>query len=278
VVKVEVAFRLLGDVGAEIDGRRISLGHARQRCVLAVLLVEANRPVTVDQLVDRVWGECVPQRARGTVYSYLTRLRQVLAPAGGTRIVRQSGGYVLAVDPMAVDLHRFRRLVADARVAGADPADLFSRALALWRGEAFADLDTAWLNDVRQAVSAERLAAVLDRNDLALARGHHAGLLPELVTTATAHPLDERLAGQLMVALYRSGRQAEALDRYDKLRRRLGSELGAPSATTRRPSPTAPPGRNHRSRPSRPSRPTRCPASFRRRPRRSPAGPTRSPS
>src|SRR5688572_26862397 len=157
-----------------VDGRPVDLGHARQRCVLAALLVEPNRPVPVEQLLDRVWGERPPQRARDTLYSYLSRLRQILAAAGDPRVARSPGGYFVAVDPMAVDLHRFRRLVVQARTETPPAAAaLLEQALALWRGDAFATLDTAWFDDRRAELDGERLAAELDHTDLALAQGRH---------------------------------------------------------------------------------------------------------
>ncbi len=222
-----VEFRLLGDVEAHIDGRLVEIGHARQRCVLVALLVEANRPVPIDQLIDRVWGDRPPHRARNALSGYLSRLRQVLASAGGVQIVRQPGGCVLKVDPMSVDLHRFHRLVVQARTAEqGKAAALFEQALGLWRGDAFATLDTPWLNLIRNTLDVTRLAAELDRNDIALDRGQHASLLSELTASAAAHPLDERLAGQLMLARYRCGRQAEALEVYKQVRQRLIEELG----------------------------------------------------
>jgi non-specific serine/threonine protein kinase len=142
--------------------------------------------------------------------------------------MRQPEGYVLTIDPMAVDLHRFHHLVGQARAADRDrdAAALFKQALGLWRGQAFATLDTPWINTVRDALEAQRLAAELDHNDLELRRGRHTELLCALSTRAAAHPLDERLAGQLMLALYRSGRQADALEYYHELRLRLADELG----------------------------------------------------
>jgi len=112
-----VEFGLLGDVEVRVDGHPVEVGHARQRCVLVVLLTEATRAVSVDQLVDRVWGDRAPLRARQTLYNYLSRLRHALSPIADVDLVRQSGGYVLAVDPMAVDVHRFRHLVVQARTA-----------------------------------------------------------------------------------------------------------------------------------------------------------------
>ncbi len=144
------------------------------------------------------------------------------------QINREPGGYVVKTDPLAVDLYRFRRLVSDARsaVQPADAVALFDRALELWRGEPFASLDTPWINDVRTSLEAERLSVVLDRNDVALGVGRHAELLGELTAALHAHPLDERLAGQLMLAQYRSGRQADALETYRQMRERLVEELG----------------------------------------------------
>jgi DNA-binding SARP family transcriptional activator len=224
---VTVEFRVLGAIEAEAGGEPVDLGHVRQRSVLAVLLVEANVPVSAEALADRIWGSRVPQRGPATVYSYLSRLRRSLAHLDGVELVRRSGGYVLNVDPIAVDLHRFRRLVAAARATDGERAlALFDEALGLWRGEPFAGLDTVWLDRQRETALSERLAAELDRSDLALACGRHTELLIELRARAQAHPLDERVAGQLMIALYRSGRQAEALDRYDAVRRQLAEELG----------------------------------------------------
>ena len=222
-----VEFRLLGTVEARLDGRRVDAGPPLQRSVLVALLVEADAPVSADQLVERVWGDRVPHRAKETLRSYLSRLRRTLSP-GGVDIVRRSGGYVLLADAATVDLRRFRELVAQARAAG-DPeaaSSLFARALGLWHGEAFAGLDTPWLAGVRTALDAERVAAELDHTDLLLRRGRHGDLLATLSTLAAERPLDERLAGQLMVALYRSGRQADALDHFRQLQRRLADELG----------------------------------------------------
>jgi DNA-binding SARP family transcriptional activator len=224
-----IEFRLLGEVEACVDGHPVDIGHARQRCVLAALLVDANRVVPVDQLLDRVWAHRLPQRSRTTLSSYLSRLRQTFTDTAEIGLIRQAGGYVLTVDPMAVDLHRFRRLIEQARAAedGRHAILLYTRALALWRGEAFASLETPWLNAIRQALDAERQAAELDHIDLALGHGDHAGLLAGLSRLAEANPLDERIAGQLMLALYRSGRQADSLYRYETVRRRLAGELGA---------------------------------------------------
>ncbi|GAA4607803.1 DNA-binding SARP family transcriptional activator/tetratricopeptide (TPR) repeat protein [Actinoplanes octamycinicus] len=230
-------FGVLGVVEAWIGGRSVELGHARQRCVLGVLLVEAGRPVTVDQLIDRVWGGSAPQRAAGALYSYLSRLRGAIAGADGVEVRREPGGYLLTVDPHAVDLHEFRDLSALARAAESDraAADLFGRALELWRGEPFAGLDTPWLGATRRTLLGERFAAELDRNDVLLRLGRHAELLPALSAAIAEHPLDERLAGQAMLTLYRCGRQADADEQYRRIRRALADELGSdPGAALRR--------------------------------------------
>jgi DNA-binding SARP family transcriptional activator/tetratricopeptide (TPR) repeat protein len=230
-------FGVLGAVEARIDGRPIDVGHARQRCVLGVLLVEAGRPIPADQLIDRVWGEDVPQRVASALYSYMSRLRRAVAAAPGAGIRRESGGYLLTVDPEAVDLYRFRGLIAQARAAESDhpAADLFVRGLDLWRGEPFAGLDTPWLTSMRHMLLSERFAAELDRNDVLLRLGGHSELLPVLSAAVTDHPLDERLAAQSMLALYRCGRQADADEQYRRIRRRLADELGSdPGAALRR--------------------------------------------
>jgi len=214
-------FRLFGGVDAVHDGTRLDLGPARQRCVLAALLVEPGVVVPVDRLVHRVWGDRTPQRVRGALHSHLTRLRRALP---GVPITHGSGGYVLAVDPGTVDLHRFRALVARARAT--DDEALFAEAMALSRGEPFATLDTPWLTTVRAELDRERTAAELDHTDLRLRLGGHAELVAPLTSLAERRPLDERLAAQLATALYRAGRRADALDHLHRVRRRLADELG----------------------------------------------------
>jgi DNA-binding SARP family transcriptional activator/tetratricopeptide (TPR) repeat protein len=226
-------FRLLGAIGADRDDRPLDLGHARQQCVLVVLLIEANATVLADQLIDRVWGANPSHGARNTLHTYVARLRRVLSAVPEATIVRSSGGYQLMVDENLVDLHRFRSLVTQARSVGEHEQAfvLLDQALDLWRGEAFTGLDTRWLADVRATLEQQRAAAELDRTDLALRLGRHTELLPELSSRLAQHPLDERVTGQLMLALYRSGRQAEALQAFHDTRQALADELGIdPSA------------------------------------------------
>ncbi|ADD41571.1 AfsR/SARP family transcriptional regulator [Stackebrandtia nassauensis] len=219
-------FRVLGAVEAVADGVTVDIGPASRRAVLAILLVEVGRVVSVEQLIDRLWRDAPPRGARDSLYSYLSRLRSGL---GDGLIRRRSGGYVVTVDPVSVDLHRFRKLVGEARRSTGDDesAELFEAALRLWRGEAFEGLDVPWLHRVADGLAAERFAAELDRNDVQLRRGWHGSLLPQLEERVASHPLDERLAGQLMLARYRSGRQAEALEYFHALRHRLVRELGS---------------------------------------------------
>lgn len=222
-------FCLLGGIEAWIDGRAVDLGHARQRLVLAVLLVEVNRAVPIDRLEERVWGVGLAQRGRGTLYSYLSRLRQALgAVGGGVDLVRGTEGYVLSADADAVDVHRFRRLVAEARGAQRDEVAgrLFGEALGLWRGEPFGEVDVPWVNGVREGLRQERLAAELDRNGVGLRLGQHRELLAGLGVRARECPLDERLSGQLMLALYRCGRASEALAWFREVQGRLAEGLG----------------------------------------------------
>ena len=229
-----VEFELLGDVELRIDGGLINAGHARQRCVLLALLVDANQTVSADQLVDRVWGEHrLPARPFSALHTYVSLLRRVLAPAPEVAIERRPGGYRLTVDEEAVDLHRFHGLIDHARATADDKsaASLYEQALALWRGEPFASLDSVWLDLVRATLQKERHAVLLDLTDIRLRGGHHGALLAGLSGRAANRPLDERLSGQLMLALYRNGRQAEALEEYRQIRRRLADDLGTDPST-----------------------------------------------
>lgn len=225
---MKVEMRLLGAVEVVVDGVPARLGHARQQCVLAALALEADRPVSYDELVFRVWGDTPPDRPLVSLYSYLYRLRQALARADGVALVRQAGSYRLAVDPEVVDVHRFRRLVSRAGRESDDTtrAGLYERALALWRGEPFAGLTTAWMEDVREAFVQQRHVAEVEHADAVLRLGRYHEVLSGLSARAAAHPLDERTAAQLMLALYGVGRPAEAFAVHRRTCRRLAEELG----------------------------------------------------
>ncbi|MFB9905734.1 AfsR/SARP family transcriptional regulator [Allokutzneria oryzae] len=229
---MDVFLGVLGPMRAEHAGAEIDLGHARQRCVLAVLVAEANHVVSLDTLAERVWGERQPQRAHPVLRSYLSRLRSVLPGV----FERRTEGYVLSVEDDAIDLLRFRTLVDAARSRpDEEAAELYEQALRLWRGEPFDGLDVPWLATLRGRLAAERMAAELDQHDVLLRTGRHGELIPRLAERTAEHPLDERLAAQYMVALYRNGRPADALEHYGAIRARLAEELGSdPTAPLRR--------------------------------------------
>jgi DNA-binding SARP family transcriptional activator/tetratricopeptide (TPR) repeat protein len=230
-------FRLWGPVEAWSAGRRVELGQPRQRGVMAVLLTEANQVVSAGTLIERVWGDQQSASARSALYSYLTRIKTILRRLPGSgelvRLTRASGGYLFEVDPDAVDLHRFNRLVN--RASTTDDVDqaaaTWAQALRLCRGTPYEGLTSPWLDQMRDMLEQRRLTAVLDRNDVELARGRHADLLAELSDLSEQEPFDERLAGQLMLAAFRCGRQAEALGHYETMRRRLATELGVDPGT-----------------------------------------------
>ncbi|MGW6442730.1 BTAD domain-containing putative transcriptional regulator [Lentzea sp. NPDC055074] len=223
----EIVIGTLGNLEVHVGGTPVVVGPARQKAVLAVLAIEVNRVVPPDRLIDRVWGDRAPSRARSVLRTYVSQLRRALAATGAT-ITWRDTGYLLDIDPAYVDLHCFRSLLAEARDSG-DPRSalaLADEALALWRGEPLAELDTPWARATREHLHQERAAAWADRIDWALECGRHGELLPDLAARTADDPLDERLAGQVMVALYRSGRPAEALEHYQRTRRRLAEELG----------------------------------------------------
>jgi DNA-binding SARP family transcriptional activator/Tfp pilus assembly protein PilF len=225
---VVVEFELLGDLVVRADGREIDVGHARQAGVLMTLVIDANRVVSADQLLYRVWGDRMPRRGRETLASYVSRLRRALAFSSEVSIDWRAGGYVLGIEPLTADVHRFRRGIAEARSSEDDQRALvlFDQALGLWRGTAFPVLDTDWINALRDTLHRERLAAEIDRTDIALRLGRHNQELVELQDRVARHPLDERLAGQVILALYRAGRPAEALQHFRETHRRLTEELG----------------------------------------------------
>ncbi|MBW4718180.1 AfsR/SARP family transcriptional regulator [Saccharothrix obliqua] len=219
---MRVEFGLLGEVTARVDGRAVDLGPARQRCVLAALAVDVGRAVPAERLVARVWGPDTPRRGTAALHSYISRLRRVLAGAAG--VVRRSGGYALVAHQSGpvVDLERFRAL----RARGDEVAAL-TEALALWRGEPLTGLSGEWAAAERERLRRERLAAQHDLVDARLRAGEGEGLVVELSARAAEHPLDERVAGQYLLALHRAGRSADALEQYRRVRDRLADELGA---------------------------------------------------
>jgi DNA-binding SARP family transcriptional activator len=224
-----VEFRILGPLEVVENGHTLGLGSRKQRALLGVLVLHAGKVVSRDRLIDDLWHGDPPPAAETTLRSHISRLRSAL---GASRLLSRAPGYTLVLAPDELDADRCERLLAEARDAlaqghPAQAADLLRGALALWRGPVLADVayepfaqgEIARLEELRLAVLEERIEA-----DLALAR--HADLVGELEALVAEHPLRERLRGQLMLALYRSGRQAEALERYQHARRVLTEELG----------------------------------------------------
>ncbi|HTI21373.1 MAG TPA: BTAD domain-containing putative transcriptional regulator [Kutzneria sp.] len=230
-------FRLLGSIEAEVSGRSIPLGPPRQLGILAVLAADAGRLVLMDTLVDRVWGDAPPARARDSLYAYVARLRRILAGDSAV-LVRRSRGYLLDVDPDSVDVHRFRSLVAQARQPDRDVrtrAELLRDALALWRGTPLAGMSGEWADAVRQAWQQQRVDAVVAWAEAELSVSGPAAVIDTVTGLLIQHPLHEPLAGVLMRAMHAAGRTGAALDVYARLRTELAAQLGIdPSAPLQR--------------------------------------------
>jgi DNA-binding SARP family transcriptional activator/streptogramin lyase len=222
--QVAMEYGLLGPLEVRNGDGPIALGAAKQRAVLALLLLNANRVVARERMIDGLWGDDPPETAVASVQVYVSRLRKLLSPR---TIVTRAPGYLLEAEPEAIDLTRFERLVAGAREAAPEPAATQLReALALWRGPPLAEfVDEPFLRTEAKRLEELRLSVLEERIDADLALGRHAGLVGELEMLIAEHPYRERLRGALMLALYRSGRQAEALDAYRDARAALG-ELG----------------------------------------------------
>ena len=228
-----IDYRLLGPLEVTCDGRALDLGGRKQRVLLASLLLHANQPVHRDVLIDHIWGEHPPSGPGHAVEVYIWRLRKTLEPAAGSPcVLTRPGGYMLQVAHDQLDIARFERLVEDARcLLDAGSADRaaqgFREALALWRGAPLADFrNEPFARTEIARLEQRRTEVVEDRIDADLARGRHTALISELEALVAAEPLRERPYQQLMIALYRSGRQADALALYQKARRTLVDELG----------------------------------------------------
>jgi DNA-binding SARP family transcriptional activator len=226
-------FRILGPTEV-LDGRRsLSLPSGRGRALLALLALHAGEPVSADRLIDELWGEDPPPTARTVVHGLVSRLRRVLEPRSAdvraSTILQTFGsGYRLSIEPDAVDAHRFKRLIDESRSAPEEVrAAKLSAALSLWRGPALADFVYEPFAQRAITVLEElRTQAIEDRIEADLALGRAEDLVPELEQLIQEHPFRERLRGSLMLALYRSGRQADALQAYRDARSLLVGELG----------------------------------------------------
>lgn len=230
-------FRVLGPVEVVREQRPLPLGGPKQRAVLAMLVTHANEVVSVDRLADVLWGDVPPADPCSVIQVYVSNLRKLLEPerpvAAPPRVLlTMRPGYLLRVEPDRVDALRFDALAAEGRRALAahapgQAAGILRQALGLWRGRALADVaDHSFFHAHVLRLEEARLGAIADLYDAELALGRHAEAVGELKALVAEYPLRERLRGQLMVALYRSGRQAEALAGYQETRRALVEQMG----------------------------------------------------
>ncbi|HWC83025.1 MAG TPA: BTAD domain-containing putative transcriptional regulator [Pseudonocardiaceae bacterium] len=224
----DLEFDVLGPMAVRRGGRPVGLGTPKARGVLALLLTRPNRILSMDLLIDALWSEAPPRTAVKNIQIYVHQLRRALGDTD--RIVHQSPGYRLVVHPGELDSARFSALAREGNAAG-DPrrsAELFRAALELWKGEdAYADiLDIAEVRAEARRLDEARVLVLLDRIDAELGLGRTAELLPELVGLTAKHPLQEGLWARLMTALYRNGRQADALETYGRARRVLADQAG----------------------------------------------------
>ncbi|MFI7121982.1 BTAD domain-containing putative transcriptional regulator [Amycolatopsis sp. NPDC049868] len=229
-------FRVLGPLEVVADGAPRSVGAGRQRAVLAALLLHPNRVVSIVELIDMVWGESAPRSAAVNLRTHVAGLRRVLAPEGEHRMVARGGGYLISVQPGEVDLSCFEDLVAQGRHAQQAGEHVvavqrFETALSLWRGQPFDNVElhgaavaeAARLTEIRLSLTAEHLGARLAAGDGAV--------VEELRGLVVTYPLQEPLWALLMRALYRTGRQVDALAAYDQARDRLAEDLGIDAGT-----------------------------------------------
>lgn len=215
-------FHVLGPVRLSVAGLIIAVGEPRQQAVLAALLLEPGHVVTIDTLVDRVWGEFPPRQARRSLQAHITRIRRALerAEPGGSRLTREAGGYRLNIQPDQVDLFRFRR----AWNTGDHVA--LRTSLDLWQGEPLAGLRGDWVDRVRRTLRQEHADAVVAWAEAEIRAGNAAATTTRLTELAEDHPLNESAAAMLIRAFHVMGRTAAALARYDRIRRALRDELG----------------------------------------------------
>jgi YVTN family beta-propeller protein len=227
-----VEFRILGPLEVTSRGERLPLGGPNQRALLALLILHANESVRRERLIDEIWGEAPPRTAAVSLNGYVSKLRKLLTNGSGASVETRPEGYALLIEPEQLDVNRFQRLVEQAREQKAegrpeDAEETLSAALGLWRGPPLDDLAYAPFAQAEIARLEEiHVAALEDRLELEIDQGRHAAVVGELEKLASDHPLRERPVALLMLALSRSGRQAEALQAYERARRLLAEELG----------------------------------------------------
>src|SRR4051794_26577495 len=218
--------RLLGLIEASLDGRTVPLGGAKQRALLAMLALHPNAPVSVDRLIEGLWGERPPASASKSIQIYVSQLRKLIN-GDGAEIVTRGRGYELRVGPDSVDAVRFERLIEQAGRGNGAAGTIAREALALWRGPPLDDLaDEPFAGPEIRRLEELWLRARELALDGALAAGEHERVVAELGALVDEHPLREHLHAQRMLALYRSGRQADALEAYQHARSALVDEVG----------------------------------------------------
>ncbi|MGH3930506.1 MAG: AfsR/SARP family transcriptional regulator, partial [Pseudonocardiaceae bacterium] len=226
-------FGVLGPLAVRTDdGAPVSIPGTKVRALLAILLIHAGEPVSADRLIDQLWGVPRPTNPAGSLQVKVSQLRRALEqaePGAKALVASRPSGYVLQLDADAVDVGRFETLIARARATdqAGESVALLAAALAIWRGPALADFaDDEFAQPAIARLEEQRLTALEEHIEARLALGEHGALVGELDSLVAAHPLRERLRAAQMRALYRAGRQAEALESYQQLRTLLSEELG----------------------------------------------------
>lgn len=240
----EPRFGLLGPFEARVDGEPLAIPGAAERALLTLLLLSPGRAIPATSLIDRLWaGSTLPADPMNALQLRVSKLRRALAVAGPGMVLREGVGYRVAVDPTSIDAACFERQLRQVRAQiaesggppSSDHVQQYDRALGLWRGDALADFAAeTWAAGEAVRLEELRKAAVAERAQLRLALGRHADVITDLEPLVTADPTQEAMAGLLMVALYRAGRQADALDVFARTRDTLDDDLGLePSASLR---------------------------------------------
>ncbi|MGW0991802.1 BTAD domain-containing putative transcriptional regulator [Streptomyces sp. NPDC002520] len=226
--------RILGSIELWTGSALADIGPARQRSILGALLVDPERPVPLEALVDRVWGDRPPAGVRNVVHTYVTRLRRALARASAELpepigLVRSPAGYLVSVDPGAVDLVRFRRLLKSAQqeaLGDQERSTLLQQALTMWRGDALSGMHSDWAARVRETLRQLHHEALSQWADTEIRLERPGTVLAELRAALLTDPLSEQLGERLMLALYLEGRSVDALEHYQSMRRLIAKELG----------------------------------------------------
>lgn len=224
-------FFILGGLEVRASDTRVLINASKQRAVLAALLLRVNNEVPVEELTEHVWDGRPPVAAKTTLQSYIYRLRQMLRPMAGVELATRSESYILQVDPILTDVWYFKHKVRYARERAlegdlSDSVTSLRNALAVWRGKALSGVGGAYFRQEAQYLEDERVVAQEELFSAEMALGKHRAIIPELQKLASVYQFHEMLRAQLMLALYRSGRQVEALQVYALIRRKLREDLG----------------------------------------------------